>query len=243
MGILKKTGVRVDAVANGREAVTALEQIPYDLVLMDVQMPVMDGLTATRTIRDPSSRVRNHYIPIVAMTAHAMKSDRDRCFESGMNDYLTKPMSPGALADVLTKWLQPDDSFKQESGSGAKSVAVEGFIPQLFDPDDFMNRMMDDIEMARVIIEGFMEMSPGLLAQIATHIRQGETREAGQTAHSLKGSAGNLSASPLADLAFRMECAGKDGDLARLTALLPEIQRCFDQLADELTKWLSVQNA
>jgi two-component system, sensor histidine kinase and response regulator len=175
------------------------------------------------------------------MTAHAMKSDRDRCVEAGMDDYLPKPVSPAALAEVLTKWLQPDDSFKQESGAGAKSVAAEGFAPQLFDPDDFMNRMMDDIEMARFIIEGFLEMSPGLLTRLGAHIRQGETLEAGQTAHSLKGSAGNLSAPPLADLAFKMECAGKDGDIATLTALWPQIQRQFDQLADELTKWLSIQ--
>ena len=88
LGILKKLGLRADAVADGAEAIRALETIPYDLVLMDVQMPEMDGLEATRRIRDPESAVRNHDIPIIAMTAHAMQGDRERCLEAGMDDYV-----------------------------------------------------------------------------------------------------------------------------------------------------------
>ncbi len=105
VGILKKLGLRADAVGNGVEAVKALETIPYDLLLMDVQMPVMDGLEATRQIRDPHSAVRNHLIPIIAMTAGVMQKDQDRCMNAGMNDYVTKPVSPHALAEALGKWL------------------------------------------------------------------------------------------------------------------------------------------
>ena len=93
LGILKKRGLRVDAVANGAEALKALETIPYELVLMDMNMPMMDGLEATRQIRNPQSNVPNHKIPIIAMTASAMKGDRERCLEAGMNDYLAKPIS------------------------------------------------------------------------------------------------------------------------------------------------------
>ena len=82
LGILKKLGLRADAVANGAEAVKALETIPYDLVLMDVQMPEMDGLEATRHIRNPQSAVPNHQIPIIAMTAHAMQGDREKCLDA-----------------------------------------------------------------------------------------------------------------------------------------------------------------
>jgi CheY-like chemotaxis protein len=99
-GILKKLGLYGDAVANGAEALNALETIPYDLVLMDVQMPEMDGLQATRTIRKTDTR-----LPIIAMTAHAMRGDRERCLEAGMDDYLTKPVTPKALALILGKWL------------------------------------------------------------------------------------------------------------------------------------------
>jgi signal transduction histidine kinase/ActR/RegA family two-component response regulator len=105
MGILAKLGVRADAVANGAEAVSALTAIPYDLVLMDVQMPDMDGLEATRTIRDPGSGVIDPMVPVIAMTAYAMQGDRDKCLAAGMNDYIPKPVSPQQLAEVLEKWL------------------------------------------------------------------------------------------------------------------------------------------
>jgi CheY-like chemotaxis protein len=84
--------VMAEAVANGQEAVKALEMIPYDLVLMDVQMPEMDGLEATRLIRDPNSAVSNHHVPIIALTAHAMKGDRKKCTDAGMDDYTPKPI-------------------------------------------------------------------------------------------------------------------------------------------------------
>jgi PAS domain S-box-containing protein len=105
VGILKKLGLRADAVANGAEALKALETIPYDLVLMDVQMPEMNGIDATRQIRDPQSKVRDHRIPIIAMTANAMQGDREKCLEAGMNDYVPKPISPQVLAKALDKWL------------------------------------------------------------------------------------------------------------------------------------------
>jgi CheY-like chemotaxis protein len=105
LGILKKLGLRADAVANGAEVLQALETIPYDLVLMDVQMPVMDGLEATQRIRDPRSAAPDHGIPIIAMTAHAMTGDREKCLAAGMDDYLPKPVAPLALADILEKWL------------------------------------------------------------------------------------------------------------------------------------------
>jgi len=108
LGILKKLGLRADAVANGQEALKALETITYDLVLMDVQMPVMDGLEATLQIRDLRSAVNNHAVPIIAMTANAMQGDREKYLEAGMNDYLAKPVKPQVLAEALEKWLPKD---------------------------------------------------------------------------------------------------------------------------------------
>jgi len=103
--VLKKFGLRADAVFNGQEALSSLGSIPYDLVLMDIQMPVMDGYEATRRIRDAQSPVLNHRIPIVAMTAHTMPGDRECCMEAGMDDYLAKPILPLALARMLVKYL------------------------------------------------------------------------------------------------------------------------------------------
>ena len=106
LGILKKMGLSVEAVANGSEAVKALELIPYDLVLMDCQMPEMDGYEATRKIRSPKSKVLKHDIPIIAMTANAMKGDDKICLEAGMDDYMSKPVKPQELASKISKWLQ-----------------------------------------------------------------------------------------------------------------------------------------
>ncbi len=103
--ILKKLGLRADAVANGAEALKALETFHYDLVLMDVQMPQMDGIEATLLIRNPQSKVQNHQIPIIAMTAKAMQGDREECLAAGMDDYITKPVTPAALSQLLEKWL------------------------------------------------------------------------------------------------------------------------------------------
>ena len=103
--LLEKFGYHADAVANGQEAVKALEIIPYDIVLMDVQMPEMDGLEATKIVRDPQSTVKNHNVPIIAMTAHAMKGDRQICLDEGMDDYLAKPINPRELFNTIEKYL------------------------------------------------------------------------------------------------------------------------------------------
>jgi CheY-like chemotaxis protein len=107
LSILRKLGYHhVEVVANGHEAIAALKKIHVDLVLMDCQMPEMDGYEATAQIRNPQSKVLNPDVPIIAMTAHAMKGDRETCIQAGMDDYLTKPVVPDHLADMLKKWMR-----------------------------------------------------------------------------------------------------------------------------------------
>jgi CheY-like chemotaxis protein len=101
----KKLGYHADVVTNGKEAIDLLEKFDYDLLLMDCQMPEMDGYEATRNIRDENSPVRNHGIPIIAMTANAMKGDREKCLEAGMDDYISKPINIKRLAEVVDKNL------------------------------------------------------------------------------------------------------------------------------------------
>jgi CheY-like chemotaxis protein len=103
--MLKRMGLQADVVANGLEAVNALHTIPYDLVLMDCQMPEMDGFEATRKIRRQGSKVLNPCIPIIAMTALAMQGDREKCILAGMNDFIAKPVQQRELAGMLTRWL------------------------------------------------------------------------------------------------------------------------------------------
>jgi CheY-like chemotaxis protein len=103
--MLKKIGFRADVVANGQEAINALRIIPYDLVLMDCQMPEMDGFEATRSIRREGSKVPNPKIPIIAMTAFTMRGDRDKCIQAGMDDFIAKPVQQKELAEMLARWL------------------------------------------------------------------------------------------------------------------------------------------
>ncbi len=109
LSILKHLGLRADAVANGADALEALGTHTYDLVLMDVQMPVMDGIEATRRIRSAESAAGKPRLPVIAMTANAMLGDRSKCLEAGMDDYLSKPVSPQMFATALDKWLPPSD--------------------------------------------------------------------------------------------------------------------------------------
>jgi CheY-like chemotaxis protein len=104
--LLNRFGFAADAVLNGRLAVEALGKEDYTLVLMDIQMPEMDGLEATRTIRDPASAVRNHAVPVVALTAHAMKGDREQFLAAGMNDYVSKPIQPQLLLQVIERLIE-----------------------------------------------------------------------------------------------------------------------------------------
>jgi len=103
--MLRKMGIQADLVATGQEAIVALQKVPYDLVLMDCQMPDKDGFEATRCIRQKESKVLNPRIPIIAMTASTMKGDMEKCIQAGMDDFIAKPVLPGELADMLARWL------------------------------------------------------------------------------------------------------------------------------------------
>ena len=115
--ILGKLGHRIDAVANGREAVSALEMVPYDMVLMDCQMPEMDGYAATRAIRAEDSSVLDRRIPVIALTANAMTGDRQIALDAGMDDYLAKPVRAPELIALVDRWLELRAAQAEAAGS------------------------------------------------------------------------------------------------------------------------------
>jgi PAS domain S-box-containing protein len=243
LAILKKLGLRADTVANGAEAVKALEIIPYDLVLMDGQMPEMDGLEATRQIRNPQSAVQNHQIPIIAMTAHAMQGAREKCIEAGMNDYVSKPVSPQALAEALDKWLpkEPAAATKQATPKPEEIVPVSVEEPgtPVFDKPDMMARLMDDEDLARRVVGGFLEDIPRQIEVLKGYLEAGDAASAERQAHSIKGASANVGEERLREVAFEMEKAAKAGDLESITARLPELEIQFARLKESMSEFLN----
>ena len=240
VGILKKLGLNADAVANGAEAVKALETIPYDLVLMDVQMPEMDGLEATRRIRDPRSAVLNHKIPIIAMTAHAMQRDRETCLDAGMNDYITKPVRPQVLAEALEKWL-PKETTEQTPGAPDGTAPVPSREPDapVFDKAGMMQRLMDDESLAITVVEGFLGDLPQQMASLRSYMEAADAASTERQAHSIKGASAAVGGEALREVAFAMEKAAKAGDLEIVTALLPEMDNQFARLKEALTMFIN----
>lgn len=250
--ILEKLGYRANAVANGQEAITTLRDIPYDLVLMDCQMPEMDGFEASRRIRSGETGTLNIQTPIIAMTAYALQGDKERCLQAGMSDYLTKPVEPARLAEMLEKWLDrnpsPDQQMEQESSSiqaefDAKDLEIENINKdqqntvqlnktdlERFDRQDFLKRIMGDEALAQELIQGYMEALPEEITKLENAIAVAESHQAGELAHKIKGAAANMSCQKLRKIAADMERAGKEDDLPALQELVPRLREEFDQL-------------
>jgi len=241
LGILKKMGLRADAVANGAEAVKALEILPYDLVLMDVQMPEMDGFEATCQIRNPHSAVRNHRIPIIALTAGAMQGDREKCLEAGMNDYVAKPISPQALAEALEKWLPREAAAapKQATGKPEEAVLVsaEASEVQVFDMAGMMARMMDDEDLARTVVGGFLEDLPKLIKALKGYLEAGDVPGTERQSHTIKGASANMGGEALRKVAFEMEKAAKAGDMKSVADRLPELENQVARLKGAMNEF------
>jgi two-component system sensor histidine kinase/response regulator len=249
--MLAMLGYRADAVADGKEAIDALGRIPYDLVLMDCEMPELDGFEATRRIRSGQSPVLNSGIPIIAITAYAMKGDRERCLAAGMDDYLSKPIQPAELARVLDHWLAktlgrsdgegallaasgPSESGKGPAVRAEDTVGKGSGTEMIFDRDGFWKRIMGNESLARKLIRAFLADMPVQTEKLKAAVDAGDTLLAGQQAHRIKGAAANLGGLAFQGVAYSMERAGKAGDLAALRTLLPDLQKKFAELKDAL---------
>jgi len=217
---LKKLGYQAHAVANGAEAVVALETGGYELVLMDCEMPVMDGYEATRLIRES----RNPYIPIIALTASAMSGDREKCIREGMDGYLSKPVDLQQLAEVLAKWC-PRSDVRDMVEIPEQSVSEQAAA--IFDSEEFLKRVMGDRELAGVIIKAFLRDFPSQLNNLRLRVDEADEPGARLQAHTLKGSAATVSAGSLRAIALDMERAGT-GELDHVSELLPRAVEEFE---------------
>ncbi|MCD4829335.1 MAG: PAS domain S-box protein [Candidatus Cloacimonetes bacterium] len=238
LGMLKKLGLSADPVANGAEAVKALETIPYNLVLMDIQMPEMDGFEAISYIRDTHSKVLDHDIPVIAMTANALQGDRDKCIEAGMNDYLTKPVNSKVLAELLEKWLPKtlEESLSEKIVEQAVETKQDTPAPPVFDREILLERLMDDEDLVKEITELFLGDIPVQIQALKDALDAEDASVAERVAHTIKGASANVSGEALSKLAHKMEKAGKAGNLDDVRGLMAELESQFALLHTAMTK-------
>jgi signal transduction histidine kinase/CheY-like chemotaxis protein/HPt (histidine-containing phosphotransfer) domain-containing protein len=230
MGILGNFGYRTDVVSNGKDAVKAMEKIHYDLVFMDCQMPEMDGYAATGEIRSLRSKVLDHHVPIIAMTAHAMKGAREKCLASGMDDYVSKPIQPEKLLEVIEKWLgEPKRSHPKKTPAGVAPVK------KTFDRTGFLDRLLGDKDLAGEVLDGFLADVPLQVHEMKKALDTGDAHSIRQQAHSLKGASANVGAMALEEIALQVELAGKSEDLIKARYLISEIDNQFEIFKKSLT--------
>jgi two-component system sensor histidine kinase/response regulator len=209
-GLLKRRGHEVTIAQHGGEALTLLEQHTFDIVLMDLQMPVMGGLDATIAIRE-RERVSGGHVRIVAMTAHAMTGDRERCLKTGMDGYLSKPINPQMLFAVV------EQQVAEANGRGAAPAAAAVVAPPVthaFDAVALLDRLCGDEQLMTDVIHLFLEDCPARLAAIKDAVTRRHAEDLRLAAHALKGSAANLSANGLFEAAQILERMGAESRLA-----------------------------
>ncbi|MBV8774013.1 MAG: response regulator [Deltaproteobacteria bacterium] len=235
--LLEKRGHTAVVAANGKEALAAYRAEKFDLLLIDVQMPEMDGFAVTRAVRkleaDAASapaerRAAPSHIPIVAMTAHAMKGDRERCLEAGMDSYISKPLNPERLYEVIESVAQTSAEANDMAPEADQTEAV-------FDREALLRRVADDQELLQEIVELFLAEAPELMQAIRESVERGVPSSLERSAHALKGSVANFGAKSAYEVALKLEHMGHDGDLTRVREMLAELEAKVGRLTSALT--------
>ena len=215
--LLQKRGHEVVLACNGREALDAIEKHHFDLVLMDVQMPEMDGFEATAAIRE-KERATGTHLPIVAMTAHAMAGDREKCLAAGMDNYVSKPIRNKDLFEAIKAFYPAQESSGTEDGGNNAE-------PGVLDKSGLLARIEGDEELLRTLVDTFLEISPESMDKIREAIAGGDPRTVERATHYLKGSLGTLSASNAFRTATDLEEVARSGNLTSA----PEVYRTLEQ--------------
>jgi len=230
---LERLGYRSDVAANGLEALEALSRIPYAAVLMDVQMPEMDGYEATAEIRRREEGFARH-TPIIAMTANAMQGDREKALEAGMDDYVPKPVKPKELEAVLKRWvLQPE-------AVNAATVEGDGFASPSETEDPVDRDVIEDLrelggsEMLLELAEMFFEDTQSSIDALNKAVEEDDAGTVKRVAHTLNGSSGNMGATRMSALCAELQDVGGSGDLLRAPELLGQLEEEFGSVRPAL---------
>ncbi len=243
-GLLKQFGLTCDIANDGEEALEVLRSARFDFILMDMQMPVMDGLEATRCIRGGKSGALRSDMPIIAVTANAMEADLQRCLEAGMNDYLTKPISKIKLAEVLRHWLVGKEELVGDGVSGEGAVSSLSHSPKepevpVFDRVTFLENMADDPELARAVASAFIGQLTELLADITKSFDSQNWEALEGAAHSLKGASLSVCGMELARCSKKIEMGARSGNKEDLESGVAEVCRVSRKLQSALEPMLA----
>jgi PAS domain S-box-containing protein len=225
--LLEKGGHTVVVARNGRDALAVLERERFDLVFMDLQMPDMGGFEATQELRAREWRTGQH-LPVIAMTAHAMKGDRERCLEAGMDDYVSKPVRAQELFEAIARVL-PDEEV-----TAPPHPAPE--VP--LDRADLLDRVGGDLALLREIVGVFLDTFPGMLAELQQAFQRRDPAALHRVAHTLKGMVGNFGARAAVEAALRLEGMGRTQDLDQVGPALAELEQALDRLRPALARLL-----
>ncbi|MEN6474115.1 MAG: PAS domain S-box protein [Syntrophaceae bacterium] len=226
LSILENMGYHADICASGAEALESLAGRAYDMVLMDIQMPEMDGITATRRIRAGMDGVLNPHVPIIAMTAHVLAEDRHRGLEAGMNDYITKPIDGGTLQAVLAPWIGLVMA-NEPSASTAESKAPLAVFDQAF----LSGRLDGDRRIMREVVDLFMADVPQRLKSLGQTVARSDAAAVREQAHALKGAAGTVGAQTLRQAAYALEQSAFTGNAETLKDALDSVREAFAAFA------------
>ncbi len=233
MGLLSKLGHTLVVAGNGKEALSLLERQHFDLVFMDIQMPEMDGIAATEKIRE-GERATHLHIPIIAMTAHAMKGDRERCIDAGMDGYISKPISFSELEIAIEAAMQRSDRRQDARSSIEKDTGMAVPIPPLWNRAEVLQSLGGDESLLRQVLDIFVEEAPKHLAALRVAIRERSAVTAEKHAHTLKGEVGYFKVPAISEKAAQLEaaCRGCEFDSAQNT--LPEFEAAMHRLIDSV---------
>jgi two-component system sensor histidine kinase/response regulator len=239
IALLKRAGYLVDAVENGQMVMDALKCKSYDLILMDVQMPEMDGMKTTQAIRE--SQGKKKHTPIIAMTAHAMKGDRERCLQAGMDDYISKPIEPQELMQAIKKWTtsSPPKATTGQKASKEKSPDQDA----AFYAEEAIARFDGDEEFFKEMLWEFLKYAPEQMQNLYQAIDKGQNKEVERIAHGIKGAAANLGAKGIAEVCLKLELLGRTGDFAEAAIMLDNLKSEFKQLQEHVRQCYEIESA
>ncbi|MDR3611058.1 MAG: ATP-binding protein [Ignavibacteriaceae bacterium] len=235
--ILNEAGYKADAVVNGFEAINAVKKQPYDLILMDVQMPECDGFTATNEIRKLGGQFKK--LPIFAITAHALMGDKEKCLEAGMNDYISKPIMAEHLISTIDKWLEVNSSSKNKTVNNGGNYKMEN----IFDFIHLEKMSIGSVEFQKDLVITFIEDMDKRFILIQSYLDSGNLEKLVNEAHTIKGASLSVGANLVGRNAIEVEMTGKEKDLAALPEKLSGLKESIEKTKEILSDHFSLSES